>query len=395
MTPVNAPHASGDVAQFSPLEEEAPRRWAQRLNLVPEHGISSVLRALLLALIAWVPIVAWALFSGQEAGIAPGESVLRHYGVHVRCLVFIPLLVLAQPLLHLVALRLSRQLALLSSESTELHDRIAAVNGSMQRLGRASLPWLLIGGATIGWMFAEPPRVGEDYLAWAVDRDGGLGFGGLWYVYAVRPLCIVLLLAWLWRIALMTLWTWRMSRIGLPLAPVHPDRAGGLGFFEELPEAFMLVSFACSALVAGRWAHEIQQHGAQLRALQFEAGAIVLLLSLLLLLPQLALTPLLFRTRREALLRYSALVGRHGRLLHRRWIDGLPAGDEPILDAPEIGPSADIATLYDAVRSMRWMLVGWTSLVKVVVPPVLPFLALTATQIPVREMLLRVLKLLA
>src|SRR5262245_22549102 len=67
-------------------------RLQRRIGLVPAHGLGVARRALALALLAWLPLAAWALLAGRWSGA--GEPLLQHFGVHVRCLIAIPLLVL-------------------------------------------------------------------------------------------------------------------------------------------------------------------------------------------------------------------------------------------------------------------------------------------------------------
>ncbi|MBN8511177.1 MAG: hypothetical protein J0L57_21525, partial [Burkholderiales bacterium] len=98
-------------ARFSPVANEAPLRWLRRLRLAPRQGLGAGRRALGLALLTWLPIAAWALATGRADGPGdPGESLLRHYGVHVRCLLVIPLLILAEPMLNRTALAVAARL---------------------------------------------------------------------------------------------------------------------------------------------------------------------------------------------------------------------------------------------------------------------------------------------
>jgi len=85
---------------FSPLDNELPVRWMRGLRLVRPDGLGAGRRALFLALLTWLPIVVWAFATGRLAGVDTGESLLHHYAVHVRCLVVIPLLILAEPMLQ-------------------------------------------------------------------------------------------------------------------------------------------------------------------------------------------------------------------------------------------------------------------------------------------------------
>jgi hypothetical protein len=174
--------------------------------------------------------------------------------------------------------------------------------------------------------------------------------------------------------------------------PTHTDRAGGIAFVEKLPGAFALVTFGLSAQLASRWAHEILHHAASLTSFRQPAIVFAVLWTLLLLLPLFGLAPALNRVRRRSVAEYSQLVGRQGRLVHRRWIEGAQVADEPILDAPEIGPVADTAGMYESVKRMRRVPVGKASIVMIVVPLAIPLVLAAALQIPLKELLLKLVK---
>ena len=111
--------------------------------------------------------------------------------------------------------------------------------------------------------------------------------------------------------------------------------------------------------------------------------------------PLLVFVPLLAPAKRRALLEYGALVGEHGRGVRRRWILGEPVPDAGVLAAPEIGPVADTISLYEAVRKMRIAPIGVIALASVLLPTALPILVVLALQIPIRSLLLGLLKALA
>jgi hypothetical protein len=221
-----------------------------------------------------------------------------------------------------------------------------------------------------------------------------MGFGGWWFAYVARPIFLALVMGWLWRMLLVAYWFWRVGRLDLALVPTHPDRTGGLAFVEKLPGAFAMVAFALSAVIVSRWAHEIVYHDMTLQSFKLTAAAFVILWSLFVLLPLFALAPALMAARGRAIPAYSALVGEQGRLVHRRWILREPVDDTPILAAPEIGPVADAAAMYDAVKRMRVFPIGKGAIVKILVPIVLPMIVVAALQIPLKDLLLKLVKAL-
>lgn len=377
---------------FSVMEQEPPLQLARWLHFAPPGGFGAGRRALGLALFCWVPIAVWAVYTGNVTWGPRGESVLQHYSVHVRCLVFIPLLILAEPLFYRMTRMFGRSLAIATNLDA---DSFSAVLGRMCRLRNSGWPWLLLLVITLLVSFMPGIDAGDDAISWARERDGQLGFGGMWFLWVVRPLSTLLLLGWLWRLALMTVWLVRVARLRPELVPAHPDRAAGIGFLEDLPISFSLVTFAVSVQIAARLAHEMLQHGATLQSYQLPLTAFAVFWSLLMLAPLLAFVPTLLVMRRRALLEYSALVGRQGRLTHRRWIKGEAVGDDPVLGAPEIGPIADAATMYDIVRRIKPMPFGLRALLGILIPLAVPVLVLWTLQMPLREIGLYVLKVLA
>ena len=382
------------AAEFSPIDDEPPLRWWRRLHLVPADGLGAGRRALFLALLTWLPIAAWAVWTGRLADTSSGESLLHHYGVHVRCLVVIPLLVLAEPMLRSRLRSIAARLAQTAVADPLMRKRFDAASAGVLRLWSASPPWILGIALAIAWSLVDRAHQYEDALSWALDGRGALGFGGWWFGYVVRSIFLVLLLGWLWRMVLVCGWFWRIGKLDLSLVPTHPDRAGGIAFVDKLPSAFALVTLAVSAQLASRWAHEILHHAASLSVYRQPVILFAVIWTVLLLLPLFGLMPALSRVRRRSIAEYSGLVGRQGRLVHRRWIEGAQVGTEPILDAPEIGPVADAAAMFESVKKMRRVPISKASVIAIAVPLAVPLVLAAALQIPLKELLLKLAKTL-
>jgi len=65
-----------------------------------------------------------------------------------------------------------------------------------------------------------------------------------------------------------------------------------------------------------------------------------------------------------------------------------------MIEPAGVGPIADAATMYDAVRSMRSLPVGRAALAGILGPIVVPMLVVASLQIPARDLLLKLLKTL-
>jgi hypothetical protein len=87
-------------------------------------------------------------------------------------------------------------------------------------------------------------------------------------------------------------------------------------------------------------------------------------------------------------------IAQQGRLVHHSGILREPLKDARILDAPEIGPVADAASMYEAVRRMRVVPVGKEAILKILVPIAAPMLVVAAAQVPLKELLLKLFKTL-
>jgi len=383
-----------NVETFSPVENEAPLRWWRRLHLAGAGDLGVRRRAVLFALACWLPIVVWALVKGRLLNVDTGEPLLVHYGIHVRCLIVIPLLTLAEEALHRNARLVAGQFIASGVVTPALRPEFDAVMRGIARLRDNSLPWVFAVGVAVAWSIADPPDAHLDEMRWSIDSDGTIGFGGAWFAYVVRPVLGALLLGWVWRVLLVTWWMWRTTRLPLALVPTHPDRVGGLGFIKKLPVAFALVTIALSAMMASRFAHDVVHHGALLTSFQLPVIAYVILWSLALMLPLFAIAPALWIARKRALPAYSALVGEQGRLVHRRWIECKPVEDVPLLSAAEIGPVADAAVLYESVQNIQVVPIGRRTLTTILVPMVIPFLVLPLLRFPLDTILATVFKAL-
>jgi hypothetical protein len=390
-TAAPAPDGSEEAA-LSLVRGDLGFRLQRAIGLIPRTGLGVGRRALVLAALTWLPIAVWATWTGRASG-GVGEPLLQHYGVSVRCLVAIPLLILAEAGVHATTLRLIPYFLRSGLVTDADRPRFVEILRGVARLRDRAQPWLAGVVLVVAWTLLAPAGVGEHELIWAEEAGTHhLGFGGFWFAYVVRPLYLLLALAWLWRVFLLALLLARVSRLPLAIVPTHPDGAGGLGFLSGLPRMFAPVVFGISSVAAARWAHEVVYHGLDLNALRLPMIGFVVLMALLFLVPLVVFVPRLAAARRTALLDYGALVGRHGRLVHERWIEGRTVADGGLLEAPELGPVADTLALHGAVRSMRAIPFDRGTLVSILLPAAIPMLAVLAIRIPIKDLLLKVLK---
>ncbi len=390
--PAPAPPASDDAFALSLVRDDLLFRIQRRLGLIPAGGLGIGRRLLFWSLLGWLPIALWAAVNGRALSAAAGEPLLAHFGVHVRFLIAVPLFILAEGVAHSLTTRLVPHFVRAGIVPEAEVPRLRAALTWITSLRDSSLPWigifaLVVSVATFSATLQPPHEV-----AWATEavQDGGgadLGFGAWWFLLVGRPIYLTLLLSWLWRAVLLALLFRAIAGLRLAIVPTHPDGVGGLGFLERLPTAFAPVVLAISAVAASGWAHGVVYHDVAIESLRLQMGALVVVVLLIFLAPMLMFSGVLRAAKRQALLDYGVLVGRHGRLVHQRWIEGRTVTDDAVLSAPELGPVADTNALYAAITAMRTVPLGKASVAPLILAALLPMLAVLAIEVPVKEIL--------
>jgi hypothetical protein len=338
---------------LSLVRDDLPFRLQRRVGLIPEKGLGVLRRAIFFALITWLPLVLWAAFNGRALPGHVDEPLLQHFGIHVRFLIAVPLFIMGEAMMLKLMVRLIPYFLTSGLVRVEQQGAFKEIIQGVMRLRNLTKPWLIIVVLILAWTIFKPVATDDHELVWAAG-----GFGGFWFNYVSRPIFTFLMVAWLWRLALLVILLKRIAGIGLNLVPTHADRAGGLGFLEKLPTAFSLFALAISSVLASRLAHEVVYHGVHVQSLKGLMAAFLIVVIGLCVAPLLVFIGPLAAAKRQALLEYGALVGQHGRLVRRRWILGETLDDDSLLEAQEIGPVADTLALYEAVKSMRTAPIG-------------------------------------
>lgn len=368
----------------------------RRARLIPDGSMGTWRRALIFAAVSWLPLALWALITGRAFQGAGDDTLAAHFGIHVRCLIAIPLMVAAEGVAHNAMPPLLRYFVDSGVVTESMLPDFRRTLSRVARLRDRALPWVLIFGATLAWSTAGALLGKSEDMAWMNHGNGlaGISFGGWWFALVIRPLFTVLLLAWLWRVCLLFILLFRLGKLPLALVPSHPDRVGGLSFVERMAFMFSPVAFAISAVVAASFAHEVVYHSASAMQMKTLLIGSAVLISVVFLIPLLPLALPLGKLKRRAIFEYGSLVAHHDRLVHQRWILHRDIGRPEILDAPELGPVADIHAIYDAVGHMRSVPISKLSVAAIAVPATLPMLYVAAMQLPLSALLGKVVKAL-
>jgi hypothetical protein len=348
-------------------------------------------RVLAAVLIAWAPVMALAAAEGVLVGGGLKMPLLYDIAFHLRFLVVVPLLILAELWVHrglrpIVAQFRQRDLVppALSSRFDSAVEEAVKLRNSLPAEG------LLIAFVFIvGVPFTLRRHLGVGEGAWFASPSGGggLSLAGMWLVFVSLPLMQFLLLRWYFRLLIWARFLWRTSRLDLDLNAIHPDKAAGLGFLAESLIVFAPIAAAHGVLVSGMLADRIFFGGARLVDFETEVlgGAVFLLLVFAG--PLALFGPLLLRTKRRGLREYGALGQRYVHEFRGKWLGQGAPPDEPLVGSGDIQSLADFGNSFGGAEATRIFPVGPRILLLFVLAFAGPILPLVLTMIPLDKLI--------
>lgn len=347
-------------------------------------------RILLFIVVAWLPLAVLTLAGGSAFG---GVQVPFAFdlGVHARLLLALPLLIAAELIVHQRVQATVRQFVDRGIVAAADRARFDAIIASVMRL-RNSAPIeiaLAMAAITFGyWVWRE--RMAMQIGSWYVEIDaaggGNLTAAGWWYAFVSLNLFRFVLLRWYFRLLVWYVFLWRVSRLPLRLNPLHPDRAGGLGFIGNSVFAFIPLLVAQTAVLAGVIGNRILHEGAALPAFYMEIASAVALLMALVLAPLPFFVFQLARAKREGTREYGLLAMRYADAFRDKWLGGQHPAGEPLIGSADIQSLADLAGAHDVLREMRVLPFSMQTIVRLAIVVALPYLPLVLAMIPLEEL---------
>ena len=237
-------------------------------------------RILVLSLLAWLPLAVLAALEGRFLPGTAAVPFLLDVEVHVRYLLAVPLMVVAELVVHRRMRAVLQQFLGRKLVPEVARAQFDAAVGSVVRL-RNSVPaeMLIIAFVYgVGVFVVWRNYVALDVNTWYATTSAAgpkLSLAGTWHGYVSLPLFQFLLFRWYFRVFIWARFLWQVSRIELALVPTHPDRVGGLGFLANTAYAFLPLALAHGAVLAGMLANRILHLGAKLP--EFKAEIVLML----------------------------------------------------------------------------------------------------------------------
>jgi hypothetical protein len=353
-------------------------------------------RTIVLTLLAWLPLFVLSVVQGQGWGASVAIPFLFDAETQARFLVALPLLVIAEFVVHQ---RMSVSIGQFVARRLVPEDatgRFEAALASAFRLRNS----LWVEAILLALVFLVGPYLNSEQIdpvqaiTWRTGAGDALSPAGTWFRYVSMPIFQFLLFRWYFRLIIWARFLWQVSRIDLHLVPTHPDGAGGLGFLTTIVPAFMAVAVAHGALLSGRIAQRIFHSGATLFQFQDETIVMVALMFILLLGPLLFFMPLLAQARRTGLAEYGTLAAHYVNEFDRKWLRGKAPADEPLIGSNDIQSLADLANSFDVVKRMNLVLISKDTLISLAVYTLGPVAPLVLTLIPLDVLLKKLISIL-
>ena len=356
-------------------------------------------RLLLIPLLAWLPLLVLSLIEGEALGGRSAVPFLLDIEVHVRFLVALPLLIVAELVVHQRMRFVVRQFLERNLIPRNALPRFEEAIASAFRMRNSVLAEVLL----IAFVYVVGILlIWRHYLAlstdtwYAVPTAEGLKLSitGAWYGYVSLPIYQFLLVRWYYRIFIWTRFLWQVSRIELSLIPTHPDRVGGLGFLANTVYAFMPLAVAHGAMLAGPIANRIFYLGAALPEWKVEIAVMVVFLLCLVLGPLLVFSPQLAQAKRTGNREYGALAERYVREFDAKWLRGGAPANEPLVGSGDIQSLADLVNSFEVVRTMQLAPITRDAFIRLVAATLIPVVPLLLTMMPFEELVGKLLGIL-
>ena len=346
-------------------------------------------RLLVMIALCWLPLLVLSVARGLALGSSVAVPFLYDIEAQARILLFVPLLVGAELVVHQRLRSVVDQFLQRDLIPDDARPRFEAAVASATRLRNSVVAEVTMVGVVYALGLAVLWRhTSLGVPTWYATPDGGgktLSAAGFWYVYFTLPLTQFLLLRWYYRLFIWTRFLWQVSRIQLRLVPTHPDRIGGLGFLSSATAAFSTLALAHGAFVSAWIAARIFMQGATLLDFKFVIIAVAVWMLLLFLAPFLLFSFQLAEAKRQGEREYGPLAQRYARQFDTKWVRGGAPRDEPLLGSADIQSLADLGNVYTVVHTMRATPITRQAVVQLLGATLAPIAPLALTMMPIGE----------
>ena len=341
-----------------------------------------------MALLTWLPLF---VLAASAQTLTSGSSVpfLPSLGTHVRLLIAIPLLFIAEVRFDH---RVRNAVRAIGSQLVPT-EQLPRLRTALAQAATWRDAWIVEAALLALAIFLIREGVRGDLpgeiTTWRSTPGGQTTLAGWWYVLVSLPL--FQFLAWRWSARLLIWWQllWRIRRLDLQLLPTHPDLAGGLGPFGGAHESLAPLNVAATSIMAATFAEEIIHGHTGIREVVLPLAAVVIANTIVLLAPLLTFAPKLYEAKHRGLAEYGALASGYTRAFERKWLRSEAPPVEPLLGSADVQSLADLANGFNVIRRMRFVPIARHQVLFLVSAAVAPAAPLILFVIPLDELVIR------
>lgn len=341
-----------------------------------------------IALMTWIPLLLLSTAGGQVSGEVVAIPFLYDLEVHVRLLLALPLLLIAERATELRVSSVPQQFLERGMVPENDMPRFQNAIRAALRLRDSVLAEVLV----IVFVYGVGVTIWRQYVAadtatwYANFSSDGPSFAGMWYAWVSLPVFQFLLCRWYFRLFIWARFLWQVSRIELKLVPTHPDCLAGLGFLPNTLRALTIFAAAHGTLLAGYLATRVLILATPLIEFKAEIAIMVVFVLAICISPLVVFTPQLLQARRSGLREYGQLAMRYVSEFDSKWLRGSRAPSEGLLGSADIQSLADMGNSYANVRGMRTAAITSDAIYRLVASTLAPIVPLLLTMMPLEEL---------
>ena len=397
-TTASGAHVLRDAEDFSIVHGGPLFQLLLRAQFAGDALDLVVRRVILFVLICWAPLLALSAVGGHLRDGNVALPFLPDIETHIRFLVVVPLLLVAELVVHRRLRPVARSFLDRNLISEAEEERFDAAITSAFRLRNSVLAEVLMLALVygVGVLIVWRRYTALNVTTWYGHSSAGtfrLHSAGIWYAYVSLPIFQFLLLRWYFRMFIWIRFLWQTARLQLKLVPTHPDLVGGLGFLGNTVFAFSVLLMAHGGMLAAQIANRIFFAGATLLDFKEEIFLMLVFLLCLVFVPLLVFSPQLSWAKRRGLLEYGMLAERYVREFDGKWLRCDDKTGEPLMGSADIQSLADMGNSFAVVRTMRLAPISRDAVLELSAAVLVPLVPLLLTVMPLEQLVHRLIGL--
>jgi len=364
-------------------------------NLILSNDENTTVRILILTGVAWLPLVILTLIDGTLLNKDITIPFIKDITPYVRCLIVIPLLVIAD---NIIEPMMERVINYLKTSGLVTDTETIKVDGAIEKMAcLLNNKWMLLVLLILAILFSFYMRSDYDEMwtergvtSWMLQLENGEvdeTLAGTWFLLITAPLVSFLVYRWVWRFIIWSIFLKRVSRMKLELCASHTDLAGGLGVIGKGHSLFVFLFFILATLLSSDLASNMLYEEEVLVSIKQVVMVFIFVSIVLLLIPLLFFVRKLVDLKYDALVEYSTLQNQISNDFHKKWIK---EEADDLVDSMQPSTMADYSAVFDNVNNMRILLVDPKLIIALVGILLIPFLPLALIETSVWDILQKI-----